>query len=105
MLLGVVAAASAGDAEIVSSNLVYRLVVGMIVFGVAYALIAVLWHAWHRKTLQKGGVGPASLEAPDQTVEIRTRDAEVQEFMETATDVVDDLEKRLRKQEEGGDGA
>jgi hypothetical protein len=99
--LGAVAAALAGgQPRIAESNLLYRLVVGGIVLAIAYGVVAILWFAWHRKTLQKVGVGPASGEAPDQDIEVTKRDDDIQEFMETTTEVVADLEDRLRKQEE-----
>jgi type VI protein secretion system component VasK len=107
VIIAVLAALLAGDSKVVHSNLVYRLIVGGIVFAVIYSVVAILWHAWHRKTLQKFGVGPASGEAPEQPVakEISARDQDVQEFMETTTDAVEDIDKRLQEQEEKDEDA
>lgn len=97
-----VAAFLAGNSEVADSNLIYKLIVGGIVLAVGYAVVAVLWFAWHRRTVKRLGVGPASGEAPDQPAqrEVTARDHEVQEFMETTTDAVQDLDDRLREQEE-----
>ena len=98
----VVAALLAGGAEVLQSNLVYRLLVGGITFAVGYGVLAVLWHAWHRRTLAKLGIGPAIAEAPEQPPpeEISARDREIQQFMEETTNAVADLDVRLSKHEE-----
>src|SRR3954451_8048248 len=62
---GGVAGALAGDATILHSNLLFRLVVGGAVTAVAYAVVVVLWLAWHRRTLKRFGAAGANAEAPD----------------------------------------
>jgi hypothetical protein len=104
--LGAIAAVSAGgEHKVAESNLVYRLIVGGIVLAIGYSVVAILWYAWHRKTLQRLGVGPASGEAPHQREEVTKRDEEIQEFMETTTDAVADLEIRLTEQEKDADAS
>jgi hypothetical protein len=63
--------------------------------------VVILWLAWHRRTLKKLRIGPASGEAPDAvTEEELARDDEVQHFMDATTDAVQDLDERLQKREE-----
>jgi hypothetical protein len=87
--------------EIVDSNLLYRLIVGAIVFAILYAAAVIGWLAWHRRTLKKLNVGPAGGETPDQATggEISARDEEIKEFMETTTKVVAELDARLSELE------
>jgi hypothetical protein len=103
-VLAALAAALAGSKpEVVESNFIYRLIVFGITFAIAYVVVAIFWYAWQRKTLQKLGVGPASGEAPSQEAEVTKRDQEVQAFMETTTDAVENLEQRLQEQEQRED--
>ncbi len=92
---------STGSKTLLSSNLVFRVVVGAILFLVAYGVVAALWFAWHRRTfkgLKAGGVG---VEAPDQALDDETsaRDTEVAEFMATTTKAIEELATRLRNLE------
>jgi hypothetical protein len=102
VLLGLLAGVFAGGQdEIARSNLVYRLVVGSIVFAVVYAVVVILWLAWHRRALKKLNVGPAGGETPDQSTgaEIAGRDEEIKEFMETTTNAIENLDERLSRLE------
>ena len=98
--LGVVAAVLAGDAKVLQSNLVYRLIVGGVTTTIAYGVVAILWFAWHRLTLERLGVAGANAQAPAQQAEITARDQEVGEFLERTTEVVEDLDERLGRLED-----
>ncbi len=95
--LGVVVAASTGDAKLLHSNLVFRVVVGGIVSAVAYGAVAAIWFAYHRRTFQSLNVAGSGAQAPDQGTaeDLRARDEELKEFMETATDALAELVDRV----------
>jgi hypothetical protein len=90
------AVTSSGTKTLIGSNLVSRLAVGLIVFGVAYAVVAALWFAWHRRTF-KGVHGPGfGADAPDQIdAETNARDEKIAAFMETTTAAIDELNARV----------
>ena len=48
-----------------SSNLVYRVEIGAVLVGIAYALLVTLRLAWNGETFTKFSVGPAGAEARD----------------------------------------
>lgn len=108
-VVAVIAGAKAGDHTLLGSGIVFHLVVGGITFAVLYGLVALLWLAWHKRLIQKVGVGPASGEAPtDQSTEEEwadTRDAEIETFMETTTKAIDELGREVAdlKGDSGGD--
>jgi len=59
--------ATCGDKQpsfALGSNLVYRLEVGLAVFGFVYTLSLALWLAWNGTGFLKLGAGPITAEAP-----------------------------------------
>jgi hypothetical protein len=96
LVVAVIAGIAAGDNEIVSSNLVYRLVVGGIVLAVLYGVIAIVWLAWHRRVLKRLNVAGTGAEAPGQetAAELSARDEEIKEFMDTTTKAIEELDSR-----------
>jgi hypothetical protein len=48
-----------------ASNVVYRIEVGAVLVGFAYAILVTLRLAWHGETFTKFSVGPAGAEARD----------------------------------------
>lgn len=87
-----------GKAELVDSNLVYRMAIGAMVLAILYAVIAIAWLAWHRRVLKKLNVGAVGGETPDQATatEITSRDDEINEFMETTTKAIAELYERTK---------
>jgi hypothetical protein len=98
VIIGVVAGASSSNTKkVLGSNVVFRLVVGGIVFAIAYAAVAALWFAWHRRTFKGLHLGGIGADAPAQDVDSETaaRDQDIAAFMETTTEAIADLSARL----------
>lgn len=97
LVLGVVIAASAGDATVLHSNLLFRAAVGGGVAAVLYAAVVALWLAYHHRTFKRLGVAGTSVEPGDAKTadEITERDLEVAEFMGTTTNAIDELRRRV----------
>lgn len=98
-IVSAIAGFTAGKHELLHSRTVFHLAVGGITFLIVYAVIALLWLAWHRRLVQKIGLAGASGEVPEnqETVEelTDTRSDEITEFMATSTDTFEQIERRL----------
>lgn len=102
LLLGTLVGAFAGEGNrVAGSDLLYHLSVGGVAAAAFYAVVVVLWLAWHRRALKKLNLGLGSGETPGQDTagEVTARDEEIKEFMETTTAAIEDLNSRLPKQE------
>jgi hypothetical protein len=100
-IVALLAGLTAGDAELLQSNLIFRFVVGGVVLAILYGVIAVTWLAWHRRLLKRLNIGAAGGETPDQesAKEISQRDEEIKDFMDTTTNAIEEL---AEEQENGG---
>jgi hypothetical protein len=82
-----------------SSNLVFRILVGSIAAAVWYAAVGALYLAWHQRLFRRFGAAGANVEPPAQETaeEISARDHEIHEFMATTTRVVEDLSAQVKE--------
>jgi hypothetical protein len=96
--VGAVVAALAGDATLLRSNVVFRVVVGLVVAAGLYVVVVALWLAYHRKTFRSVGAAGATAEIPDPS-EVKVRDEEIAEFMRATTEGLADVDRRLRELE------
>jgi len=97
VVIGVVVAAFAGDAEWFHSNVLYRMGVGALATGIAYAVVTALWLGWHRRVFKKLTALGAGVEMPDQQTaeEVDARDSEIAEFMNTTTAAIDEMGEHI----------
>lgn len=97
LVAGAGAGATSSDSKaLLGSNLIFRFVVGGIVFVVIYGVVAAIWFAWHRRTFKGVRVAGSGADAPEQIEsETTARDNDIAEFMEKTTAAIDDLNARL----------
>jgi hypothetical protein len=98
LLVGIAVGAFAGEATLLHSNLLFRVVVGGAVAAVLYVAVVALWLAAQHRTFKKIGVAGANVEPGDEAnaQEIGQRDREVAEFMGTTTKAIEELERRVK---------
>jgi len=90
------------------SNLIYRIEIGAVLVGFAYAILVTLWLAWRGEIFTKFSVGPAGAEAGD-SFESAADDLdilrdEVQQLSEEVSTALVALTERLERLEAGHRG-